>query len=177
MKLLDLQSHIYNQNVTVGWWNNPRCFSTFVNLFHSEASEALEGHRKNLMDDKLPQYPMPVVEAADCAIRVFDYLGSVCNKVFCDKPPRWYKPGEFSFNLAYLHQCISMAWYEMEICNGSDALALIHLRRAIKICFLIIEEYGYDPEQIIIEKHKYNRIRPDHKTENRLNGEPGSKLY
>jgi hypothetical protein len=41
-------------------------------LVVSEASEALEGHRKNLMDDKLPQYPMITVELADAVIRIFD---------------------------------------------------------------------------------------------------------
>lgn len=41
-------------------------------LVHSEISEALEGHRKNLMDDKLPHRPMFEVELADAIIRIFD---------------------------------------------------------------------------------------------------------
>lgn len=41
-------------------------------LVHSEISEALEGHRKNLMDDKLPHRPMIEVELADAVIRIFD---------------------------------------------------------------------------------------------------------
>ena len=41
-------------------------------LIHSEISEALEGHRKNLMDDKLPARPMIEVELADAIIRIFD---------------------------------------------------------------------------------------------------------
>ena len=41
-------------------------------LVHSEISEALEGHRKNLMDDKLPHRPMIEVELADAIIRIFD---------------------------------------------------------------------------------------------------------
>lgn len=41
-------------------------------LIHSEISEALEGHRKNLMDDKLPHRPMIEVELADAVIRIFD---------------------------------------------------------------------------------------------------------
>lgn len=43
-------------------------------LIHSEVSEALEGERKGLQDDKLPQYPMPVVEIVDAMIRELDYL-------------------------------------------------------------------------------------------------------
>ncbi|MCY1464806.1 hypothetical protein D9M71_828760 [compost metagenome] len=43
---------------------------------HSELSEALEGLRKNLMDDKLPHRKMVEVELADTLIRIFDYAGA-----------------------------------------------------------------------------------------------------
>lgn len=42
-------------------------------LVVSEVVEALEGERKNLMDDKLPHRPMAEVELADALIRIFDY--------------------------------------------------------------------------------------------------------
>ena len=38
----------------------------------SELSEAMEGHRKGLSDDKLPHRPMIEVELADCLIRILD---------------------------------------------------------------------------------------------------------
>ena len=41
-------------------------------LIHSEISEALEGHRKNLKDDKITWRPMIEVELADAIIRIFD---------------------------------------------------------------------------------------------------------
>jgi NTP pyrophosphatase (non-canonical NTP hydrolase) len=44
-------------------------------LVHSEVSEALEGHRKGLMDDKLPHRSMFEVELADTIIRIFDIAG------------------------------------------------------------------------------------------------------
>lgn len=44
-------------------------------LIVSELSEALEGHRKDLMDDKLPHRKMFEVELADVLIRVFDLAG------------------------------------------------------------------------------------------------------
>lgn len=44
-------------------------------LIHSEISEALEGARKNLMDDHLPHRKMEEVELADAVIRIFDYCG------------------------------------------------------------------------------------------------------
>jgi NTP pyrophosphatase (non-canonical NTP hydrolase) len=43
----------------------------------SELSEAMEGHRKNLKDDKLPQYPMITVELADALIRICDIAGGL----------------------------------------------------------------------------------------------------
>lgn len=43
----------------------------------SELSEALEGHRKNLPDDKLPHRRMFEVEIADCLVRIFDLCGGL----------------------------------------------------------------------------------------------------
>lgn len=45
-------------------------------LVHSEVSEAMEGHRKNLMDDKLPHRKMFEVELADAIIRILDIAGA-----------------------------------------------------------------------------------------------------
>ena len=46
-------------------------------LTHSEVSEAMEGHRKGLMDDKLPHRPMIEVELADAVIRIADLAGAL----------------------------------------------------------------------------------------------------
>jgi NTP pyrophosphatase (non-canonical NTP hydrolase) len=42
----------------------------------SELAEAMEGHRKDLPDDKLPHRKMFEVELADALIRIFDLAGS-----------------------------------------------------------------------------------------------------
>lgn len=62
-----------------GWYKDPktgkdieRNFGEVLALMHSELSEALEAHRKNLMDDKLPHRHGIEVELADCLIRIFD---------------------------------------------------------------------------------------------------------
>lgn len=46
-------------------------------LVHSEVSEAMEGHRKLLMDDKLPHRTMLEVELADAVIRICDMAGGL----------------------------------------------------------------------------------------------------
>jgi NTP pyrophosphatase (non-canonical NTP hydrolase) len=43
-----------------------------IALIHSELSEAVEGQRKGLMDDHLPNRKMIEVELADSIIRTFD---------------------------------------------------------------------------------------------------------
>jgi NTP pyrophosphatase (non-canonical NTP hydrolase) len=45
-------------------------------LIVSEVAEAMEGHRKDLMDDKLPHRKMIEVELADTMIRIFDLAGA-----------------------------------------------------------------------------------------------------
>lgn len=67
---------------SAGWWTDPatgeakvRNKGELVALMHSELSEALEGIRKDSMDDKLPHRKMEEVELADTVIRILDYAG------------------------------------------------------------------------------------------------------
>ena len=64
------------------WWRNPatgeritRNHGELFMLMVSEIAEAMEGVRKNLMDDKIPHRKMVEVELADELIRLFDYAG------------------------------------------------------------------------------------------------------
>lgn len=75
----------HNAAQTAGWWqdpktganvnDNPLCFSKNLMLIVSEVSKAMEGDRKSLQDDKLPQYPMRTVELGDALIRILDTAG------------------------------------------------------------------------------------------------------
>ena len=73
MSIKELQQKIHQQNIAAGWWDNPREKGTLLCLIHSEISEAMEGERKNLMDDHLPHRKMAEVELADAVIRILDY--------------------------------------------------------------------------------------------------------
>lgn len=84
-----LQTICYSDAFNAGWHtdlktNTPRTaqqnealFPTRLCLIHSEISEAMEGHRKELMDDKLPHRKMAEVELADALIRICDLAGAM----------------------------------------------------------------------------------------------------
>ena len=90
-----LQKDIHDSNAVAGWWTDLTSGTNLVEearngtrlgkaivaeklcLIHSEVSEAMEGARKNLPDDKLPHRPMIEVELADAVIRILDLCGAL----------------------------------------------------------------------------------------------------
>ena len=90
-----LQRKIHQGNVDAGWWTDLDTLQSLAEecrirtrfgkalvaeklaLIHSEISEAMEGARKNLMDDKLPHRKMIEVELADALIRILDLAGAL----------------------------------------------------------------------------------------------------
>ena len=96
-----LQDVCHDASASAGWWHGPDLGASPTQradyrkdlrertrfglalaaeklcLIHSEISEAMEGHRKGLMDDKLPHRPMLEVELADAVIRIADLAGAL----------------------------------------------------------------------------------------------------
>lgn len=93
-----LQKQAHKASADAGWWHHDkRDLRRVINdpsdpsdkvlgaalvaqklcLIHSEVSEAMEGHRKGLPDDKLPHRPMIEVELADALIRIGDLAGAL----------------------------------------------------------------------------------------------------
>lgn len=77
-----IQRTIHQACVDAGWYTNletgerlDRNVPEMLCLIHSEISEALEGYRKDLMDDHLPHRRAVEVELADAVIRIFDLCG------------------------------------------------------------------------------------------------------
>ncbi len=89
-----LADQISQGNKDAGWWKDietgedvrdwPKKYRDLwigskLMLIVTEISEAMEGHRKNLPDDKLPHRPMFRVELADALIRILDMAGGLSN--------------------------------------------------------------------------------------------------
>lgn len=174
MDLIELQNKIHQQNVEMGWWDDPRPFSTFACLFHSELSEAMEGDRKGLMDDHLPEYPMVAVELADFVIRVLDWFGAQDDidavQMITVDFPLW----ENTDYIAEMHQNVSASYYFTNIDGGLDQVEE-NLSNAIMIACSMAKANGWDLLKIILEKVEYNKHRADHKRENRA--KDGGKKY
>lgn len=75
----------HKASLDAGWWHdpkgehltkNPLTFSNKLMLIVSEVAEAMEGDRKDSMDDKLPHRKMAEVELADALIRICDLAGA-----------------------------------------------------------------------------------------------------
>ncbi len=80
--LNQLSKDVHENNVQAGWWTDlktgkpkDRNVGELLCLVHSEVSEAMEGYRKGLQDDKLPHRTMFEVELADVIIRICDIAG------------------------------------------------------------------------------------------------------
>lgn len=81
-----LQDLCHSRSYDAGWWtdsngnstlDNPLTVSNKLMLIVSEIAEAMEGDRKDLMDDKLPHRKAVEVELADAVIRIMDLGGAL----------------------------------------------------------------------------------------------------
>jgi hypothetical protein len=131
------------------WWidpatgedlrKNPLIVPTKLALIHSEVSEALEGDRKDLMDDKLPHRTALDTELADGVIRIGDLAGA-----------KGYPVGQAMRAIGNLpRQAVSLALALRSIGELAGGMSL-------------------DVAGAVSEKSSFNLVRDDHKFENRV---------
>lgn len=167
--LNDWTSEVHASNAH--WWHDPatgvmldRNMGEMLMLVVSEIAEAMEGERKDLMDDHLPHRKMAEVELADAVIRIADIVGArgidldtAIGDILCKPLPD--NKGEALFWIIQSLQAIR--YYEGWV-----------FARKLARCFKRIEMYadkhGYDLWGAVYEKREYNKTRADHKTEARL---------
>jgi hypothetical protein len=163
------------------WWHDLHTGERLIRnpdellmLMVSEAAEAMEGERKNLMDDKIPTRKMAEVEIADILIRALDFSGGLGYEI-----DEQITPVPLTENRAQ-----SLLRIVKVFCRLSDSIeifpndvetAKLFLSRAVVSCFAYAEKFGYDLLGAYEEKMAVNRVRPDHQKEARL-GENGKKF-
>ena len=109
MNIRDFINLVGTQNKEIGWHSDPNTglpielsdgrWAKLINLVHGEVSEAVEGRRKNLMDDHLPHRKMEEVELADAFIRIcdiaflygYDLMGAAEEKLAYNKSRKDHK--------------------------------------------------------------------------------------
>jgi hypothetical protein len=161
MAQLATQVHEANRK----WWTNletgdypiERNTNELLMLVVSELAEAMEGHRKNLVDDKLPHRKMIEVELADALIRLLDIAGRY--KYSFDT---YYGfnvwSGNAASNLFTLVRYVSNPLFRLEQAVVTSAVAVVNYA----------EYAGYDVWGAVDEKMIFNVTRADHSIEHRL---------
>lgn len=152
------------------WWYDeqgnfsPRPEDTLNMLIISELAEAMEGHRKNLQDDKLPHRKMLEVELADAVIRRLDKMVGCMEQGFVSNRE------SMMTTLQDFRDNVPGALYYLcrMIVRNYSAEAFVY--EVLAFC----EALGLDLMGAVEEKRAYNRTRKDHTLSER-NKENGKK--
>lgn len=161
----------YARSFASGWWSNlktgvpveitPESIVSKEVLIMTELAEAVEGDRKNLMDDKLPHRCMVEVELADAAIRMLDLsyaMGITLEKLGLTKLPKKSYGEGLTFTRLVHTVCV---------CLFDEAATLDKYIILTHILIRWGETNGYDVVGAMVEKMEFNANRADHKIENR----------
>jgi len=172
LDLNELAHQIHQQNVDLGWWDEPREAGTLLMLVVSEIAEAMEGERKDLMDNHLTHRKMAEVELADAVIRLLDIAGYYnltlsfnFNENNLNQELNFLGKKKGSQLLAIVDIITLAAYGSLSISQASSNMAI---SEAIEFIYYYASLYNYDIDSAMLEKIEYNRTRPDHQKENRL---------
>lgn len=175
MNLQAMSEEIHADCVAAGWWKGYKRKADRAQLATvlaiTELVEAVEGDRKSLKDDHLPQYDMRAVELADTVIRLLDLAGALeatfapvqITKMLIER--RKFKYKTFPEQIGELMRDL-LRW------TAGDRAAIMD---TILGTFALAHKYDYDLQPIIEGKLAYNKTRADHKEANRA--KEGGKAY
>lgn len=161
LEYIDFGIAVYEHNVKKGWWDAPvRPFANTLDLIHSELSEATEADRKNLADDKLPDFPGTWVEIADTGIRCLDCIAHYNQLHQRDglQPLRSTTFGEMNMDV---RAEIDQAWRHYGQ-YGNAASCCVYLWHAVHKLHYMAHNMGFDLLEMMKAKQAYNVTRKDH---------------
>ena len=175
MNLNELAAQVHQANIK--WWQDPatgkpiqRNKGELLMLVITELAEAVEGIRKNLMDDKLPHRRMEEVEMADAYIRLLDYAGGFgLTLEFYDSTAEDLCAVSENKSCAILDICEYVCEVSQKA-RGSIGVSYC-LWRIRNYC----ENFDLDLDGAIKEKLAYNATRHDHTHEARR--ADGGKMF
>lgn len=155
----------------LGYEKKERNVGEMLMLAVSELSEALEGHQKNLFDDKLPHRTMVEVELADCLIRLFDTICGIGeefpNRIVGDLnafgahfKPFFFYGDNFAENLLKITGTLTEG-----ITDGDG------IKKGIYCILGLGYLLGLDLEGAYVEKMAFNAKREDHTIAHRLSAQ------
>ena len=172
MNLNELAKQVHAANEK--WWT---CMDTgkpiernkgeLLMLVITELSEAVEGIRKDLMDDKLPHRKMEEVEMADAKIRLLDFaagfeIGKLNNTCGVDN---YFQRCENKAECILLICAAIQSAYNTSFYKGIRCAD--NVSRAIQMIDFYCDRFQLDLDGALREKMDYNRSRVDHSHEAR----------
>lgn len=165
MDINERAKEVHTANVK--WWHDletgeplNRNVGELQMLIVSELSEAMEGERKDLMDDHIPHRKMAEVEMADAYIRVLDYQYGLYGHFWAytgEVPDVPENKGEALFALVKL---VAQFDNGIEMVGKQTAKLLAGIEAYCR-------KFCYDLEGAYQEKMAYNAVRADHQAEQR----------
>lgn len=182
---MDLQQKAQDvHTANAKWWIDletgeplKRNFGEMMMLVVTELAEALEGHRKNKMDDKLPHRKMAEVEVADALIRLLD-IAAGTGVIFSDSwtTQRMTVPENFGEGLLHLTDMVTNiydAHCRAEATQRAEDEGRYFGRfwQAINGVLAFAQHHGLDIWGAYEEKMAYNAVRVDHTLEHRRSAE------
>lgn len=155
---------IHAENVKAGWWDawpvKTDRHETAMMLIVSEFAEAMEGHRKGLNDDHLPEFKAFDVELADAMIRLLDLAGAYEMSL----ADGWKPVDRLAHNWS-LKSPPEQLWQAVRslytfVCEDAVYQGIVSV-------LVIAQLHEIDLFKLIDLKRAYNQKRADHKREAR----------